>query len=67
MKDYRAYIVGPDGHFENFEVIIAPDDEQAIKAARRFVDGHDVELWELDRRIAVLTQDKRQIQTKFPP
>lgn len=54
MTDYRAYIVGPDGHFQSFEVVIAPDDEQAIKAARQFVDGCGVEVWELDRKVAVL-------------
>jgi hypothetical protein len=55
MPDYRAYIVGPDGHFRTFEVVTADDDESAIKIARRYVDGHDVEVWELDRKVAVLS------------
>lgn len=54
MADYRAYFVGPDGHFKNFEVITAEDDEQALKIADKLVNGHDVELWQRDRKIAVL-------------
>jgi hypothetical protein len=49
MTEYRAYIVGPDGHFQSFEVITAADDGTAVEVARRFVDGHDVEVWYLDR------------------
>jgi len=28
------------------------DDESAIKSARRLVDSHDVELWQMDRPVA---------------
>lgn len=55
MPDYRAYIVGPDGYFQTFEVIIADDDSQAVEIAKKFVDGHDVEVWNLDRKITVLS------------
>jgi hypothetical protein len=54
MTDYRAYIVGTDGHFKTSEVIVADDDQQALRIAEKLVDGHDVELWHLDRKIAVL-------------
>ena len=54
MPDYRAYIVGSDGHFKSSEVIIADDDGQAVKIAEKLVDGHDVEVWQLDRKIAAL-------------
>ncbi|MGM4905931.1 hypothetical protein AB8B21_07380 [Tardiphaga sp. 866_E4_N2_1] len=54
MRDYRAYIVGKDGHFESFEVVQADSDEQALKVAEKLVDGHDVELWHLARKVAVL-------------
>jgi hypothetical protein len=52
MPDYRAYIVGIDGHFNS---IIAefphhhPDDATAIEAAKQLVEGHDIELWDRDR------------------
>lgn len=54
MPDYRAYIIGPDGYFHSFEIITAPDDETAVEKAKKFVDGSGVEVWDLDRKIAVL-------------
>jgi hypothetical protein len=45
MAEYRAYVVGPDGHFIAAEPLVCADDAEAVEAARRFVDGHDVELW----------------------
>jgi hypothetical protein len=54
MPDYRAYIVGTDGHFKSSEVIIADDDDGAVKIAEKLVDGHVVEVWQLDRKITVL-------------
>lgn len=54
MADYRAYIIGSDGHFKSYEVIEAKDDDNAVKIAEKLVDGHDVEVWQLDRKIAVL-------------
>ena len=54
MPDYRAYIVGDDGHFVDFEPLVCVDDAEATEQAKRLVDGHDVELWEGARLIAVL-------------
>ena len=45
MQEYRAYLVGHDGHFLRFEGFVALDDETATQHARQFVEGHDVELW----------------------
>ena len=45
MPEYRAFIVGPDGHFSGFEEMVCDDDSKAIERAERLVDGHDVELW----------------------
>lgn len=54
MIEYRAYLVGADGHFKSAEVITAPDDEHALVLAQKLVDGHDVEVWHLARKVAVL-------------
>lgn len=54
MSEYRAYIVGDDGHYRSSETIQAANDHAAIEAARKFCVGHGVELWILDRKIAVL-------------
>jgi hypothetical protein len=45
MLQYRAYIVGHDGHFIGYEPFVCPDDTDAIERAKRLVDDHDVELW----------------------
>jgi hypothetical protein len=58
MADYRAYIVGQDGHFQTFKVVEAENDEAAVSAAKQFVEGHDVEVWYLARKIAVLKSDE---------
>jgi hypothetical protein len=57
MPDYRAYTVGPDGHFKECEVIIAEDDEKAIKIAERLVAENVVEVWHMDRKVAVLPKN----------
>jgi hypothetical protein len=50
MPDYRAYIVGIDGHFARVEFLHSHlNDAAAIKAAKQLVDGHDIELWDRDR------------------
>ena len=51
MPDYRAYIMGPDGHVQNRVDLQCTDDVEAIKLAKQLVDGYDVELWQLDRKI----------------
>jgi hypothetical protein len=52
MAEYRAYIVGVDGHFIRAVELVCPDDDSAKDYAKQFVDGHDVELWQGDRRVA---------------
>jgi hypothetical protein len=54
MPDYRAYLVGDDGRFFNFEEMACEDDAKAIERARRLVDGHDVELWSGARLVKLL-------------
>jgi hypothetical protein len=57
MAHYRAYIMGDDGHISKAVDLVLKDDAEALEAAKQLVDGHDVELWERERRIALL---KRQ-------
>jgi hypothetical protein len=59
MPDYRAYLIGSDGHFFNSVALDAPDDEAAIVTAKQLVDGHDVELWQRDRKIGKFDQKKK--------
>jgi hypothetical protein len=52
MPDYRAYIVGIDGHFNSMRAEFLhnhPDDATAIEAAKQLIVDHDIELWDRDR------------------
>ena len=43
--EYRAYIVGDDGHFSSCRAFRCADDSEAVIWAKQLMDGHDVELW----------------------
>ena len=58
MDGYYAYIIGPDGHVINRLDLRFYNDEDAIDRAKTLVDGHDVELWQRDRRIAIFERKK---------
>jgi hypothetical protein len=62
MPEYRAFIVGSDGHFSGFEAIVCDDDAIAIEKAKRLVDGHDVELWNGARLVVVLQHTSDEVR-----
>jgi hypothetical protein len=63
MADYRVYLVGTDGHFSDVVPLVCADDAEAIEHAQRLAVGHDVELWQLDRKVAVFPdQDKNAMK-----
>ena len=53
MQDYRAFIIGRNGHIMHRQEFWCEGDEEAKERAKQLVDGHDVELWHRDNRIAV--------------
>jgi hypothetical protein len=55
VPEYRAYLIGTDGHFVDAIPFVCVDDAEAAGKAERLVDGHDVELWQLDRKVATFT------------
>jgi hypothetical protein len=54
MTDYRAYIVGQNGHLLSVIELDCLCDEAAIQAAKRYAVGHSVELWSGTRFISLL-------------
>jgi len=52
MSDYRVYIIGADGHVVRAIQLNCRDDNAAIESAKQFINGHDIELWQRDRRVA---------------
>lgn len=49
---YRAYVIGSDGHFIDAKDIPCKDDETATAAAKQLVNGHEIELWHGNRKVA---------------
>jgi hypothetical protein len=45
MPEYRAFIVGVDGHFIGFEPLVCADDEAAIERVKRLSTHDAIELW----------------------
>lgn len=54
MADYRVYIVAAEGHFADVVPLVCGDDEKAIRLAQELAKDRDVELWQLDRKVAVI-------------
>ena len=52
MADYRAYIVGEDGHFIDCEAHPSNDDRAAIEWAKQLVSSRMIELWCGERFVA---------------
>lgn len=52
MHEYRAYLMGLDGHIERRIQLICEDETEARRRAKVSADGYDVELWLQDRKIA---------------
>jgi len=59
MPTYRAYIIDRDDRVASYKPIEAETDAEALEAARQFVNGCDVEVWYLDRKIGRLAREKR--------
>jgi hypothetical protein len=51
MIGYRAYLIDAEGHIQGRIDLLCEDDKTAKEQTQKLVDGHDVELWQLDRRI----------------
>ena len=54
MQEYQAFVVGEERQIISGYRIAAPDDRSARVIARQFVDGHYVELWQLERWVGQL-------------
>ena len=57
MPTYRAYLIDDDNRVASYRAIKAATDEEALEAAKQLVDGHDVEVWLLDRAIGRLKRN----------
>ena len=54
MPTYRVYLIDGNDRVASYRPLEAETDAEAMRAARQFVDGCDVEVWHLDRKIGRL-------------
>jgi hypothetical protein len=59
MPTYRAYLIDENNRVVTYKPVEAESDAEALSAARQFIDGCDVEVWHLDRKIGRLERGKR--------
>lgn len=57
MPTYRAYLIDRDNRVSSYRPVEADTDADALEAARQFVDGCDIEVWDLDRMIGRLERE----------
>jgi hypothetical protein len=58
MADYRVYLVDEDGHFYDALPLVCLGDAEAMEQAKRLAVARPVELWQLDRKVAVFPADQ---------
>jgi hypothetical protein len=58
MGEYRAYLLKADGHIWQRIDLVCENDAVAKEQAKQLIDGHDVELWQFDRRIETFKHRK---------
>ncbi|WP_164934901.1 hypothetical protein [Bradyrhizobium zhanjiangense] len=52
--EYRVYSLDAEGHIFSVREITCADDEEAKRLTRAMLDGHDLEVWDRSRRVAVI-------------
>lgn len=61
MPAYRTYLIDQNNSISGpAEIVECADDFDAIEKAKQLLDGHDVELWEGDRRVMRFFHDPRK-------
>ena len=56
MHTYRAYLIDRNDRVIDYRAVPAKTDREALQRSRQYVDGHDVEVWYLDRMVGRLSQ-----------
>ena len=58
MPLYRFYRIGDDGHvFGMPDVVDCSDDDDAIEKAKARAVAHDIEIWDLARKVVVVAKN----------
>ena len=58
MIEYRAYVIGSDGHIVSATGLVCENDEAAIAEARTFLLDQTIEIWSGDRFVIRLDPER---------
>lgn len=58
MAEYRAYVIGSDGHIVGATGLVCEDDEEAMAEVRTFLLDRTIEIWSGDRFVIRLDPEK---------
>ena len=64
MTHYRLYVFDAENHIRRAVDLECADDDEAMRMAERYVDGHDVEVWQETRKVARLPAQPRPTETR---
>jgi hypothetical protein len=56
MPEYKFYSLDDAGHVVNRHDVACADDSDAFKMAHAFSEAHQIEVWELGRRLYVIAK-----------
>ncbi|WP_035994520.1 hypothetical protein [Bradyrhizobium sp. WSM1253] len=56
MHRYQAYVLDQGGRIQMRVDLVCEGVETAKEKAKQLVDGHDVELWDGDRKVATFAR-----------
>ena len=56
--EYRAFFLDKSGHIQRREDFEAVDDKSALQHAKQWIDGADIEVWQLGRVVGKLPHEK---------
>ena len=62
MDGYYAYMVDQSGRVFRRVNLALNNDRVAVERAKELVDGHDVELWQRDRKIATFKHQEEAMR-----
>jgi hypothetical protein len=51
MQEYRAYLIGPDGHIQSRVDLVCENEGEARERVKQYVGSCYVELWQRDKLI----------------
>jgi hypothetical protein len=61
MPHYRFYRITPDGHIDGVPIVVeCADDQEALGKASQMTKGRIVEVWQGERLVLQLPNDRRR-------